>query len=294
MPDSALDVTALIETRLELALSRAASPECPPKLASAMRHAVFPGGARVRPQLCLAVANSCGDRNLRLAISAGAAIELFHCASLVHDDLPCFDAADTRRGRPSVHAAFGEPLAVLAGDGLIVLGFETLALDCAASTDRFAALFSTLASAVGAPRGIVAGQAWESESAVNLRQYQRAKTGALFVAATMMGAIASGAEPQGWRTLGDRMGEAYQVADDIRDVAETAAETGKPEGQDAAHDRPNTARELGLDGALDLLDALLADAAASIPECDGAGALRALVSMQAARLTPKHLVRHPV
>jgi geranylgeranyl diphosphate synthase type II len=257
-----------------------------------MRHAVFPGGARVRPQLCLAVANACGERNVDLALSAGAAIELFHCASLVHDDLPCFDAADTRRGKPSVHAAFGEPLAVLAGDGLIVLGFETLALKVDAAPGRFAALFSILASAVGAPRGIVAGQAWESEATVNLRQYQRAKTGALFVAATMMGAVASGADPQGWRTLGDRMGEAYQVADDIRDVAETAAETGKPAGQDAAHDRPNTARELGLDGALDLLDALLADAAQSIPDCDGADALRALVSMQAARLTPKHLVRH--
>lgn len=292
MPNSALDVTALIERRLEAATARAASPECPPKLAAAMRHAVFPGGARVRPQLCLAVANACGDRNADLAASAGAAIELFHCASLVHDDLPCFDAADTRRGRPSVHAAYGEPIAVLAGDGLIVLGFETLAQNCAAAPERFAAMFSILAGAVGAPRGIVAGQAWESENAVNLRQYQRAKTGALFVAATMMGAVASGAEPGGWRTLGDRMGEAYQVADDIRDVAETAAAMGKPQGQDAAHDRPNTARELGLDGALDLLDALLADAAASIPDCDGADALRVLVSMQAARLTPKHLVRH--
>lgn len=292
MSCSALDVTALIEQRLEGALSRAASPECPPQLAKAMRHAVFPGGARVRPQLCLAVAGACGDRNIDLAASAGAAIELFHCASLVHDDLPCFDAADTRRGRPSVHAEFGEPLAVLAGDALIVLGFETLAIGCASAPDRLAPLFTILASAIGAPRGIVAGQAWESESSVNLRQYQRAKTGALFVAATMMGAVACRAEPQGWRTLGDRMGEAYQVADDIRDVAETAAETGKPAGQDAAHDRPNTARELGLDGALDLLDALLADAAASIPDCDGADALRTLVSMQAARLTPKHLVRN--
>lgn len=285
-------MTAMIEQRLEAALSRAASQECPPKLASAMRHAVFPGGARVRPQLCLAVANACGDRNIELAVSAGAAIEIFHCASLVHDDLPCFDAADTRRGRPSVHSAYGEPLAVLAGDGLIVLGFETLAHSGTAAPDRFAALFAILASAVGAPRGIVAGQAWESENHVNLRQYQRAKTGALFVAATMMGAVASGAEPHGWRTLGDRMGEAYQVADDIRDVAETSAAMGKPQGQDAAHDRPNTARELGLRGALDLLDALLADAAASIPECDGAQSLRNLVSMQAARLTPKHLVRH--
>lgn len=287
-----MDVAALIENRLEAALRRAASPECPPKLAAAMRHAVFPGGARVRPQLCLAVANACGSGDLDIAASCATAIELFHCASLVHDDLPCFDAADTRRGRSSVHREFGEAIAVLAGDGLIVLGFETLAIGCTKATDRLAPLFAILANAIGAPRGIVAGQAWESETSVNLRQYQRAKTGALFVAATMMGAVACKVEPGPWRALGDRMGEAYQVADDIRDVAETSLETGKPEGQDEAHGRPNTARELGLDGAMDLLDALLSDAAGSIPDCVGAEALRALVSKQAARLTPKHLARN--
>lgn len=289
-----MDVGRLIEDRLEAALARAASPECPPKLANAMRHAVFPGGARVRPRLCLAVAHACGGAQMPLAATAGAAIELFHCASLVHDDLPCFDAADTRRGRASVQKEFGEPLAVLAGDGLIVLGFETLALGAAANPERLAPLFSILASATGAPRGIVAGQAWESETDVNLRQYQRAKTGALFVAASMMGAVACGADPAPWRTLGDRLGEAYQVADDIADVAGSGDKTGKPEGQDAAHGRPNAARELGVTGALDLLDALIADAQASIPACDGADGLRALVRMQAERLTPKHLVRNAV
>lgn len=293
MTPSAHAAATLIETRLEAALARAASPDCPPKLAGAMRHAVFPGGARVRPQLCLAVAGACGGDDMMLAAAAGAAIELFHCASLVHDDLPCFDAADVRRGRPSVQREYGEAIAVLAGDGLIVLGFETLALAASKSPERLAPLFAILSSAVGAPRGIVAGQAWESETTVNLRQYQRAKTGALFVAATMMGAVACGGEPAPWRTLGDRLGEAYQVADDIRDVAETADATGKPAGQDAAHDRPSTARELGLEGALDLLDALIADAEASIPDCDGAEALRALVRATAVRLTPKHLARNP-
>ena len=101
--------------------------EGPPLLAAAMRHAVFPGGARIRPQLCLAVARACGDAHPALADAAAAAIELLHCASLVHDDLPCFDDAATRRGQPSVHAAYGERLAVLAGDALIVLAFQTLA-----------------------------------------------------------------------------------------------------------------------------------------------------------------------
>ena len=92
-----------------------------------MRHAVLPGGARVRPQLCLSVAQACGDDLPEMSDAAAAAIELIHCASLVHDDLPCFDDADLRRGKPSVHRAYGEPLAVLAGDALIVMAFEALA-----------------------------------------------------------------------------------------------------------------------------------------------------------------------
>ena len=112
------------------------APGRPPLLASALRYAVFPGGHRIRPQLCLAVARACGDERSRSADAAAAAIELLHCASLVHDDLPCFDDADMRRGKPSVHAQFGEPIAVLAGDALIVLAFETLARE--ASAERLA------------------------------------------------------------------------------------------------------------------------------------------------------------
>src|SRR5580700_5180358 len=106
-----------IERTLERAIALAQGAGAPPLLASALHYAVFPGGHRIRPQLCLAVAQACGDG--LAATAAAAAIELLHCASLVHDDLPCFDDADTRRGRPSVHLAFGERLAVLAGDALI-------------------------------------------------------------------------------------------------------------------------------------------------------------------------------
>jgi geranylgeranyl diphosphate synthase type II len=105
-----------IEQSLAMALAAAEDASCPPKLASAVRHAVFPGGARIRPQLCLAVAQACGQDDPALSEAAAVAIELLHCASLVHDDLPCFDDAPTRRGRASVHWAFGQPLAVLAGD----------------------------------------------------------------------------------------------------------------------------------------------------------------------------------
>ena len=116
-----------VESALEAAVARSEGQSAPPLLAAAVRHAVFPGGARVRPHLCLAVAEACGDDCPEMADGAAAAIELLHCASLVHDDLPCFDDADTRRGKPSVHALFGAPLAVLAGDALIVMAFDVLA-----------------------------------------------------------------------------------------------------------------------------------------------------------------------
>jgi geranylgeranyl diphosphate synthase, type II len=172
-----METGARIEQTLEHVIARATGAGAPPLLASALHYAVFPGGHRIRPQLCLAVAQACGDG--LAATSAATAIELLHCASLVHDDLPCFDDADTRRGKPSVHAQFGTPIAVLAGDALIVLAFQTLAK--AASPARLPLLISIVATAVGAPGGIVAGQAWECEAAVPLVDYQRAKTGALFV-----------------------------------------------------------------------------------------------------------------
>ncbi len=121
-----MDAGSRIEQALDSALASAHRQNCPPLLAQAMRHAVFPGGARIRPRLTLAVAMACGDTQPSTANAAAAAIEFLHCASLVHDDLPCFDDADIRRGKAAVHKAFGEPLAVLAGDALIVLAFETL------------------------------------------------------------------------------------------------------------------------------------------------------------------------
>ena len=130
-----------IERTLERAIVLAQGAGAPPLLASAMHYAVFPGGHRIRPQLCLAVSLACGDKHPAAADAAAAAIELLHCASLVHDDLPCFDDADTRRGKPSVHARFGAPIAVLTGDALIVNAFETLAREaCLARATRGASV----------------------------------------------------------------------------------------------------------------------------------------------------------
>ena len=286
-----MDAVARIERTLNAAIERAEAPGAPPRLAAAMRHAVFPRGARIRPRLCLAVAAACGDDHPAVSDAAAAAIELLHCASLVHDDLPCFDDAATRRGRKSVHVAFGEELAVLAGDALIVLAFETLARGAARSPRRLAALLRCVAQSVGAPRGIVAGQAWECESAVSLTDYQRSKTGSLFVAATVAGAIAAGAEPEPWRMLGATLGEAYQVADDLRDILCDEEELGKPIGQDAARLRPNAAALLGIGGAKNRLEQLVRAAVESIPPCPGAVELRATIKAQTSQFFPRQLAR---
>ncbi|MDN3567590.1 polyprenyl synthetase family protein [Paeniroseomonas aquatica] len=284
-----MDAVTRIERALNASMDLAASPGSPPRLAEAMRYAVFPRGARIRPRLCLAVAGACGDDQPGLTDAAAASIELLHCASLIHDDLPCFDDAATRRGKPSVHRAFSEPLAVLAGDAMIVLAFQIMARAAAGAPQRLGGLILTIGDSVGMPHGIVAGQGWESEPRCDLAQYQQQKTGSLFAAATAAGAAASGANPDEWRRLGDRLGEAYQVADDIRDAVSDEEELGKPIGQDAAHHRPNAVALFGLDGAIDRLRALAADAVGAIPSCPGAADLRAVILLETQRLLPRSL-----
>jgi len=279
------------ETTLIEAVRLAGAGECPPRLAAALRYALFPGGARIRPEVCHAVAASCGDDEPTVTNAAAASIELMHCASLVHDDLPCFDDAEIRRGKPSLHKAFGQRLAVLVGDSLIVLAFETLARGAAHRPDRLSALLGILGRAAGAPAGIAAGQAWECETRIDLAQYHQAKTGALFAAATCAGAAAAGASAEDWRTLGERLGQAYQVADDIRDVAARPEEIGKPTGQDDLLDRPSIAREMGLRRAVQHLDSLVEDAIRAIPACPGRGALESLMTGRARQFLPDRLWR---
>ena len=258
----------------------------PKRLAGALGHATSPGGARVRPTILMSVALACGDDRPEVTDGAAAALEIVHCASLVHDDLPCFDDADTRRGGPSLHRAYTEPLAVLAGDALIFLAFDVLARSGTAAPGRMATLISILAARSGMPGGICAGQGWESEDAIDLSAYHRAKTGALFIAATTMGAAAAGHEAEPWTELGDRIGEAFQVADDLRDALCSAEELGKPAGQDARHGRPSAVGSLGVDGAIRHLDDILAGAIASIPSCPGEAALAGMVHAYAERLVP--------
>jgi geranylgeranyl diphosphate synthase, type II len=274
-----------VEGALEAALARATGPGCPPRLAQALRDAVLPGGSRLRPQLCLLAAVACGDANPALAESAACALELLHCASLVHDDLPCFDDADTRRGRPSIHRAYGQPLAVLTGDALIVGAFEVLLKAAATMPIRATGLMAMLARAAGTTRGIVAGQAWESEPATDIDAYHRAKTGALFEAATMMGALAGGGDPQAWRRLGERLGCAYQAADDLQDLTANAGQLGKPTGRDVALGRPNLGEALGVDAARARLHVLIGEAIAAIPDSGARPLVLGWVERLAGRLS---------
>jgi geranylgeranyl diphosphate synthase type II len=280
-----------MERRIESALAATVGlgqggAGAPSRLSQALGHAVFPGGARIRPTILMSVALACGDDRPELTDAAAAALELIHCASLVHDDLPCFDDADLRRGKPSVHRAFGQPVAVLAGDSLIVMAFQTLARAAARDPARAIGLVGILAEHTGMPGGICAGQGWESEPKVDLSAYHRAKTGSLFVAATRMGALASGQDDEHWVELGARIGEAFQVADDLRDALLSDAELGKPAGQDAVHSRPSAVLEFGVEGAIRRLQDILSGAIASIPSCPGEASLAGMVRRYADKMVP--------
>ncbi|ETX29605.1 polyprenyl synthetase family protein [Roseivivax isoporae] len=280
-----------MSARIDTAMGRAIAAgqgngQAPRRLAEALGYACTPGGARIRPTILMSVAAACGEDRPALTDAAAAALELIHCASLVHDDLPCFDDAAIRRGKPSVHRAYSEPLAVLAGDSLIILAFQTLARAAAEDPARAVQIIDILGTRTGMPGGICAGQGWESEERIDLTAYHQAKTGALFIAATQMGAAAAGQDAEPWTELGARIGEAFQVADDLRDALETPESMGKPAGQDDRHARPSAVAEYGLTGAVRRLKDILSGAIASIPSCPGEAQLAQMVRAQAERLTP--------
>jgi geranylgeranyl diphosphate synthase type II len=286
-----------IEERIHAALERhfreVVSPNTPPSLRAAIEHAILPGGALIRPQLYMAVAVVSGDDAPLLTDAGAVALELMHCASLVHDDMPCFDNAQMRRGKKSVHAAFSEPIALLTGDALIVMAYQVLLSESAKRplsaehSNRILKMMSVLSQGVGVPNGIVAGQAWECESKVDLWKYQRSKTGSLFTAAVFMGAIVAGANPEPWRAVGESLGDAYQIADDIRDVIGQVDLIGKPVGQDAEHGRPSAAQALGLEGANLEFKRLIESAANGVPHCEGREILRAMIYKESERLVPQ-------
>jgi geranylgeranyl pyrophosphate synthase len=212
----------------------------PERLHRALRYPVFAGGKRLRPALLLAANQACGG-DPEAALPAAAAIELIHTYSLVHDDLPAMDDDALRRGRATCHVAFDEATAILVGDALLTLAFETLATLAAVPPAIRAQVASEIAAAAGS-RGMVAGQALDLEAegeaidGARLEQIHRLKTGALLRAAVTSGALLAGApaaEVEALRGFGEAAGLAFQIVDDLLDVEGTSAAIGKTAGKDA-------------------------------------------------------------
>ena len=284
-----MDVKNLIEKFLRDSLAEMTVSPCPPRLAAAIEYAVFPGGARVRPKLVMAVAQACADASEPMAHQAAVSIELLHCASLVQDDLACFDDAATRRSKPSLHKAFDERLAILASDALIVGSFERISSLQHVNQAAQLKLITVLAQQVGSVQGITAGQAWECEEYVDTAAYHRAKTGALFAAATQAGAISVGVDDGPWAITGHHVGRAYQIADDLHDVLGDTVQMGKPVNVDAMHGRPNAVLEQGLDNAVSALNQTIEQVIDSIPPCKNADFFIETIRHEAKRFLPKEL-----
>lgn len=260
------------------------------RLAQAMAYAALGGGKRMRPLLVYATGTALGADESVLDAPA-AAIELIHAYSLVHDDLPAMDDDRLRRGRPTVHVAFDEASAILAGDGLLTLAFELLA-DAPTAPTTALAMVRTLAKAAGM-QGMVAGQAIDLASvgtaldADALHRMHGAKTGALIRAAVALGALAADADAAARAALddfADALGLAFQIRDDILDVEGDPALTGKTAGKDAASGKPTYPAILGLDASRALLVQLAQrmDGALATLACDTAE-LAALARFAAAR-----------
>jgi len=275
-----------IDEALQASLADTENSVRPEGLRKAMADAVFPGGGRLRPRLVLAVAESLGDPNPTLSLAGAVAVELIHCSSLAHDDLPCFDDAPLRRGVPSVHAKHGEAIAVLVGDGLIARAFEVIAV--AGEDDPRAALAISreLARATGGFEGLVAGQAWEFESNAVWSEYHDAKTGALFAAAAAIGALSAGGDPEAYRSLGGRIGGAYQLADDLADRFGRQEDLGKAVGLDDRKGVPSAPSALGVEGTLRRLHALKEETTSWLQEMQANEQLQSLVVETLERLLP--------
>lgn len=232
-----------------------------PRLHEAMTYSVFNGGKRLRAGLCYAAAEAAGGATAD-SDRAACALELIHAYSLIHDDLPAMDDDDLRRGQPTCHIAFGEAMAILAGDALQSLAFNLLATPEVVGPDRGLALVKELAAAAG-PAGMVAGQAMDMDavsrqlSLTELETMHRHKTGALIRAAVIMGALSTTAggerELAALGKFADALGLAFQVQDDILDVAAETENLGKRQGADMARNKPTYTSLLGLEAARDKL-----------------------------------------
>ena len=231
-----------------------------------MRHSLMSGGKRLRPMLALMAAEACGG-SVDAALPAAAAVEMVHTYSLIHDDLPAMDDDDLRRGQPACHVAFDEATAILAGDALLTLAFEVIGRGVEPA-ERAARCCTELAQAAG-PLGMVAGQV-DDLAAEGSGRFARTtridpsrKTGALLRAALRLGAVTAGADDEKYQALsrfGEHLGLAFQITDDLLDVAGDPTTLGKRTGQDEKVDKLTYPALLGRGESRRRVEQLISDA----------------------------------
>ena len=298
------DVQALLKSGVILtdqALERLLpSPNTPPhSIHRAMRHSTFAGGKRLRPILCLEAARMVAGGNTFDAAAAelGAALEMIHTYSLIHDDLPALDNDDLRRGQPTCHVAFGEATAILAGDALQTLAFQTIGnlnIPPAAVVAILKSVSAAVATGVGAdlpgglPPGMIGGQVMDIEgegskpTAELVERIHRAKTGALIKVSVIAGGILAGGSQDAvarLATFGEKAGLAFQIVDDVLDMTQDSAQLGKTAGKDTASDKATWPAVFGIDQSIHDADELVADAFAALePFGESAAPLKALAT----------------
>ena len=237
-------------------------------LIDAMNYSLEAGGKRIRPVLVYAFCNALGG-DYRKAAAPAAAIEMIHTFSLIHDDLPAMDDDDYRRGKLSCHKAYGEAMAILAGDALSVQPFEIIANDDSLSCEQKVKIISCLAKAVGR-EGMIGGQVIDMENdertdvdEANLRNMYRHKTGQLIAESCIMGCICAGADDETIRSAADygfKLGLAFQIIDDILDVTSTTEELGKPVGSDVEENKTTFVTLYGVEKAQEIANGITDEA----------------------------------
>jgi geranylgeranyl diphosphate synthase, type II len=244
----------------------------PVSIHKAMRHSVFAGGKRLRPVLCMEAGRMVAGSLPAGIDELGAAVELLHTYSLIHDDLPALDNDDLRRGRPTCHKVFGEALAILAGDALQTRAYEVLAkLNCPA--EARVRIVAEIARGTGTVDGMIGGQVVDLEAertapnAVMLEYIHRSKTGALIAASLVSGGLYAGAKDDAvvhLETFGRSIGLAFQIVDDVLDVTQTSEQLGKTAGKDTAAKKATYPALFGVDESLRKADELVSTAFAEL------------------------------
>lgn len=260
------------QSRIEEVLDEVLPPadQEPQKLHNAMRYSALGGGKRVRALLCYAAAELC-NTDISIADAAAAAVELIHAYSLVHDDMPCMDDDDLRRGKPSCHKQYDDATALLVGDALQSLAFDILSTpQLCTNANQQISMLNILAKAAGSA-GMAGGQAIDLSSVgkaltqVQLESMHQLKTGALIQAAALLGASSGSLEQiSAVQTYTESIGLAFQVVDDILDTEADTATLGKTAGKDADSNKPTYVTILGLDAAKALADQLHKSAIAAL------------------------------